>query len=327
MAGNNPHYNYPPPGYPAQGPYQQPAPGQPAPGARHNPYGAYPAGYGGQQGNYQQPAPGAPQNPYGAPPTGFGAQGYPPQMPPPPARFDDEEDKYARMAVDFANQKVRKGFAAKVFSIVLCQLIVTTAITLIFMLVPEVTSYVQQNTWVLWTSYALMIVFMLVIICGGEIRKKWPTNMILLSLFTIVMSVFVACNTVYYTAPEVGMAFGITCGMVLGIVIFALMPCIDFTMCGGVMVALSFTLLFAIIISFFVNIFCGSSCYRTTGLVIASIAVFVFSIYLLYDIQLVMGGKRMAISPDEYIVAALNIYMDIIMIFLYILQIIGLSSR
>lgn len=230
-----------------------------------------------------------------------------PPMPPRPETFDDEEDKVAATAAAFANKKVRKGFATKVFSIVLVQLLITTAITLVFMMVPEVTSYVQRNSWVLWTSYGLMIAFMLIIICGGEIRKKWPANMILLMLFTVVMSVFVACNTVFYSAPEVGMALGITCGMVLGIVIFAMMPCIDFTMCGGVIVGLSFTLLFAILISFFVNIFCGSACYRTTGLVIASLAVFVFSIYLLYDIQLVMGGKRNAINPDEYVVAALNI--------------------
>eukprot|EP00873_Tetraselmis_striata_P009470 jgi/Tetstr1/429734/TSEL_019627.t1 len=281
MAGNNPNYNYPPPGYP--------------------PAGGYPG-----QGGYQYPPPGAPPpgaNPYGAPPpSAYGHQGPPPPIPPMPPRaetFDDEEDK----------------------------LLITTAITLVFMMVPEVTSYVQRNSWVLWTSYGLMIAFMLIIICGGEIRKKWPANMILLMLFTVVMSVFVACNTVFYSAPEVGMALGITCGMVLGIVIFAMMPCIDFTMCGGVIVGLSFTLLFAILISFFVNIFCGSACYRTTGLVIASLAVFVFSIYLLYDIQLVMGGKRNAINPDEYVVAALNIYMDIIMIFLYILQIIGLANR
>jgi FtsH-binding integral membrane protein len=35
-----------------------------------------------------------------------------------------------------------------------------------------------------------------------------------------------------------------------------------------------------------------------------------------YDIQLVMGGKRVEISTDEYVLAALMIYMDIINLFL-----------
>merc|ERR1719235_2086474 len=107
-----------------------------------------------------------------------------------------------------------------------------------------------------------------------------------------------------------------------------MLPCVDFTMCGGVIVGLSFTLLFATIIGFITTLFCTTaSCFNITYLVIASLAVFVFSIYLLYDIQLVMGGKRVQIGPDEYVFAALNIYTDIIMIFLYILQIIGIANR
>lgn len=37
-----------------------------------------------------------------------------------------------------------------------------------------------------------------------------------------------------------------------------------------------------------------------------------------------MGGKhKYSISPEEYIFAALNLYLDIVNIFLYILTIIG----
>jgi len=37
-----------------------------------------------------------------------------------------------------------------------------------------------------------------------------------------------------------------------------------------------------------------------------------------------MGGKhKYSISPEEYVFAALNLYLDIIQIFLYILQILG----
>lgn len=42
---------------------------------------------------------------------------------------------------------------------------------------------------------------------------------------------------------------------------------------------------------------------------------------------MVMGGKQVAISPDEYVFASLQIYLDIIQIFLQILNIIGIASR
>lgn len=41
------------------------------------------------------------------------------------------------------------------------------------------------------------------------------------------------------------------------------------------------------------------------------------------DTQLLLGNKQLALSPEEYVFAALNLYTDIINIFLYILAIIG----
>lgn len=49
--------------------------------------------------------------------------------------------------------------------------------------------------------------------------------------------------------------------------------------------------------------------------------------YLVYDTQIMMGGGKMyAISPEEYIFAALNLYLDIINMFLYILQLVSAAS-
>ena len=45
--------------------------------------------------------------------------------------------------------------------------------------------------------------------------------------------------------------------------------------------------------------------------------------FLAVDTQLLLGNKELALSPEEYIFAALNLYTDIINIFLYILAIVG----
>ena len=43
---------------------------------------------------------------------------------------------------------------------------------------------------------------------------------------------------------------------------------------------------------------------------------------------MMMGGKhKYALSPEEYIFAALNLYLDIINLFLYILAIFGNSNQ
>ena len=58
-----------------------------------------------------------------------------------------------------------------------------------------------------------------------------------------------------------------------------------------------------------------------------SIGALIFSLYIVYDTQLMMGGKhKYALSPEEYIFAALNIYLDVINLFRYILLIVGIAG-
>ena len=46
------------------------------------------------------------------------------------------------------------------------------------------------------------------------------------------------------------------------------------------------------------------------------------------DIQLMLGGKHnYALDPEEYVVATLNIYLDIINLFLMILSCIGIARN
>lgn len=49
--------------------------------------------------------------------------------------------------------------------------------------------------------------------------------------------------------------------------------------------------------------------------------------YLAYDTQLILGGRKHTMSPEEYILGAIALYLDIINIFLYMLQIMNISSK
>lgn len=49
--------------------------------------------------------------------------------------------------------------------------------------------------------------------------------------------------------------------------------------------------------------------------------------FLAVDTQLLLGNKQLSLSPEEYVFAALNLYTDIINIFLYILTIIGRAKE
>lgn len=67
---------------------------------------------------------------------------------------------------------------------------------------------------------------------------------------------------------------------------------------------------------------------KTIRLIYASVSALLFCIYLVYDTQLMMGGKhKYSISPEEYIFAALNLYLDIVQIFMSLLTILGFVNN
>ena len=95
----------------------------------------------------------------------------------------------------------------------------------------------------------------------------------------------------------------------------------DFTACGGILFVCAIILLIFGIVAICIP---G----RTVHLIYASLGALLFSVYLVFDTQLMLGGKhKYSISPEEYIFAALNLYLDIINIFLYILAIVGGSRN
>lgn len=49
----------------------------------------------------------------------------------------------------------------------------------------------------------------------------------------------------------------------------------------------------------------------------------IYCVYILVDTQLIMGGKKKELTLDNYIMGAMTLYVDIIGLFLKILQLLG----
>uniref|UniRef100_A0A4W5JSL4 Uncharacterized protein n=1 Tax=Hucho hucho TaxID=62062 RepID=A0A4W5JSL4_9TELE len=75
------------------------------------------------------------------------------------------------------------------------------------------------------------------------------------------------------------------------------------------------------------SILCIFIRHRILHIVYASLGALLFTCFLAVDTQLLLGNKKLALSPEEYIFAALNLYTDIINIFLYVLAIVGRSRE
>jgi len=287
-------------------PQQAPQPYPPQPGYQQQQYGQQQWPQGGQQ--WGVPANGQPAA--AGPATGgtIGSGSYVVNIDPDMA-----------VAQQFATTAVRNGFVRKVFGIVALQLAFTVGIACVFLFNNTLKLYVRRNNWVFWTAWGLAIAMLLVISCVEKARRSFPTNMILLAAFTAVQGFLVGVLTAFYNIEAVAIAFAVTSAAVVGITIFAINTKIDVTKWGTMLLVAMIAFIVLLIIGmFWVN--------KVLYLVLSGIACLLFSAYLLYDIQLVMGGRYYSISPDEYIFAALNIYLDIINLFIWMMSLIGLAS-
>lgn len=231
------------------------------------------------------------------------------------ANYSGEEPEVK--GFDFGEASIRRGFIRKVYSILAVQLAITLAFICWFLYHGPTKKFVQHNSALLIVALVVVFASMIALACCGELRRKAPINFILLGIFTLAESFMLGTTASFYDADAVAMAVGITAAVCLGLTLFAFQTKWDFTMMGGILfVAVLILLLFGIVAIFVHN--------KILELVYASLGALIFSIYLIYDTQLMMGGKhKYSISPEEYIFAALNLYIDIINIFMYILAIIG----
>uniref|UniRef100_A0A3Q1LIE4 Glutamate ionotropic receptor NMDA type subunit associated protein 1 n=1 Tax=Bos taurus TaxID=9913 RepID=A0A3Q1LIE4_BOVIN len=322
--------SYPPPnpGYPGgPQPSMAPYPGAPYPQApfQPSPYGqpGYPQGpspY--PQGGYPQgpyPPGGYPQGPY--PPGGYPQGPYPPggypQGPYPQSPFPP--NPYGQPQA-FPAQDPGCEWASGVFLVLTLQLSVTLSTVAVFTFVGEVKGFVRENVWTYYVSYAIFFVSLIVLSCCGDFRRKHPWNLVALSILTVSLSYMVGMIASFYNTEAVIMAVGITTTVCFTVVIFSMQTRYDFTSCVGVLlVSVVVLILFAILCIFIRS--------RVLEIVYASLGALLFTCFLAVDTQLLLGNKQLSLSPEEYVFAALNLYTDIINIFLYILTIIGRAKE
>ncbi|KNC83178.1 hypothetical protein SARC_04564 [Sphaeroforma arctica JP610] len=63
-------------------------------------------------------------------------------------------------------------------------------------------------------------------------------------------------------------------------------------------------------------------------LVYSSCGALLFSFYIIYDTQMIVGGEhKLQISSEEYVFAALTLYLDVINLFIFILRLLGSGNR
>ncbi|KAH9764863.1 protein lifeguard 4 [Citrus sinensis] len=223
--------------------------------------------------------------------------------------------------------EIRWAFIRKVYAIVAMQILLTIAVASVVVFVKPIHKFLASGTPGLVLLIVVFILTLLLICPLFAYRKRHPWNFVLLVLFTILLSftLGVACafskgeKLNWYLKPKLVSnahwkiileAFILTGAAVAGLTLYtfwAVKRGKDFSFLGPF---LSASLLF------FFRV--GKVAHMIYGLM----GAIIFSGYIVYDTNNLI--KRY--TYDEYITAAIELYLDIVNIFIAFLQMLGATD-
>lgn len=212
-------------------------------------------------------------------------------------------DEMFSHSLDAYSVGVRHGFIRKVFGILLVQLLVTFGFVLLCVSHKPTNEYMRNNSWPVVVGITFSLVTIFAMVCFPMMARNYPSNYIMLSVFTIAEALMLGSTTVYYEADSVALAVGMTLGVVSGLILFASQTKYDFTGMGVYL----FLALWVMIIFGLVSALTGLG--GASGKVYAVFGTLLFSMYVVYDTQLIIGGKhaQQEIGVDDYVFAALSL--------------------
>ncbi|XP_046902711.1 protein lifeguard 3-like isoform X1 [Hypomesus transpacificus] len=238
----------------------------------------------------------------------------------PTSTGDMDEFAYDRT---WESTAIRHGFIRKVYMLLAAQLAVTVSIVAVFTFVEPVRMFVIRNPSIYWASLGVYFVTYLILVCCKGPRRRFPWNLLLLFVFTLAMSYMTGSIASYYETKAVFLALGITAIVCFAVTTFCFQTKVDFTSCGGLFCILAIVVMVTGIIT---AIMLSFQYVPWLHMLYAAIGAIVYTLFLAYNTQLLIGNRELALSPEEYVFGALSLYVDIVQIFLFLLQIGGAAT-
>jgi len=211
---------------------------------------------------------------------------------------------------------IRKGFIFKVYGLLTIQLVLTFGFVILANEIKVLKIFIVTHIWFLIVLLFVPFVILILFVCYKSTMNKVPLNYILLFIFTIAEGYVVSFITLGYTKKSVYFVMALTLLAVIALTIYALVTKKDFTLMGGILWVTLTLLILGTILNMFFRI-------QFLNFIFDIIGVILFSLYIIYDTQLIIGNRENKFSIDDYVLAVINLYLDIINLFLYLLSIFG----
>ncbi|AFZ80840.1 hypothetical protein BEWA_002470 [Theileria equi strain WA] len=214
---------------------------------------------------------------------------------------------------------IRHEFVKKVFGIVGLQLLFSYGFMFACYYTEPARLFFLKNRWIGVVGLLIFAITSLVVACKPASVHNTTNAFLFISFMTLLMSLYLTSFCVAFFPFEIFIACGITLGVVFALTLFAMQTKYDFTQ------YLTYALVICICLIFF-SIFAMIFRNKVLNIVYSTVGALVISFYLLIDVQLVVGGKKYEWTTDDYALASIVLYSDVISLFIHILSLVGNSS-
>lgn len=218
--------------------------------------------------------------------------------------------------------EIRIAFVRKVYGILSVQLLTTCAISTPIALAGPV--WCKAHAPLLIVALMIMLLLHALMCCFRREMRKYPRNWFYLMLFTACKGVILGFISAQYTVESVCIAVGVTSSIFAAMTLWAWTTKTDFTGYGPYLAAGRHAL-FAIGFTLLILHFCGIQVPWLT-LVFNIFGVILFTMYIVFDTQRILGewgGHQYQFSVDDYVFAAMALYVDITRLFVFVLRLLG----
>jgi FtsH-binding integral membrane protein len=217
----------------------------------------------------------------------------------------------------FEDKIERRKFIQKTLALFLFSILSTLVSCLYFNNNNHAKIFIQSKTGQSLSIISTITILMIIIItifCDKLLRKSDLKYLIYL-LFTFCFSWLTGLSILYVKSEIIFSSILITSGITTSLIIYSSISTIDYTH----YYQYYFTGIVAIILTGIINIFFRNS---LLNLLIIFSGCLMFSFMIIYDMQMIISQKHIKYKfyLDDYVLAALCLYIDTVNFFIYIVQ-------
>eukprot|EP00803_Ostreobium_quekettii_P010077 evm.model.scf_1807.2 EVM.evm.TU.scf_1807.2 scf_1807:17846-20082(-) len=209
-----------------------------------------------------------------------------------------------RYLTGFMDKVARTGFLRRVLWIVTLQMAITSALCALLLFVGSAQEFLAGNTWIIWLSWMAMTGLIVWGKCTFNRMRRAPNNLIFLVVLTALLASSVSMVVGRFGSESLFLSVIVAFSLVFFLASITSMTQVDVTKWVHILMA-TFVFVFSATVlgAVWLN--------AVLGIVIAATGGMAFAMYVVFDVQSLLADTDKCLDPDECIVGASSIYLDI----------------